>query len=118
MFGNAAAHWEQRNNILPLELEKRVANRKPPIYTQTGITSLNNSYSVHVSLTNKHREAGSKHLNKVMDETKARVKDMDGKINLTLHNSRIEFDRERANANHFMYLVAQHGYPDNIYDRL
>ena len=53
-----------------------------------------------------------------MDETRARVKDMDGKINLTLHNSRIEFDRERANANHFMYLVAQHGYPDNIYDRL
>ena len=114
VFGNAAAHWEQRNNTWPLELEKRLANRKPPLYTQTGIASLNNPFS----LTNKHREAGAKHLNKLMDETRARVKDMDGKINSTLHNSCIKFDRERANANHLMYLVAQHRYPDNIYDRL
>ena len=118
IFGNAAAHWEQRNNTWPLELEKRLANRNPPLYTQTGITSLNNSFSVHVSLTNKHREASAKHLNKLLDETRARVKDMDGKINSTLHNSRIEFDRERANADHLMYLEAQHRYPDNIYDRL
>ena len=57
VFGNAAAHWVRQNNTWPLDLEKRLANRKPPIYTQTRIASLNNSYSVHVSLTNKHREA-------------------------------------------------------------
>ena len=77
-FGNAAAHWEIRNNTWPLEL--------------------NNSFSVHVSLTNKHREAGAKHHNKHMDEFRSRVRTMDDKLNTTLHDSRIEFDRERARA--------------------
>ena len=70
VFGNDAAHWERRNKTWPLELEK---HRRPPIYTQTGIASLNNSYAVHVSLTNKHREAGAKHHNKLMDESRSRA---------------------------------------------
>ena len=50
VFANDTSLWEQHQNTWPLELEKLLQNREAPIYTQTGITSLNNSYAVHVSL--------------------------------------------------------------------
>ena len=84
---------------------------KPPIYTNTGIASMNNSYSVHVSLTNKHRELGA-------NPSRYRVRTMDDKLNTTLHETNIEFDRESAKADQLLYLVAQHRYPDYIYDRI
>ena len=53
-----------------------------------------------------------------MDESSSRVRTMDDKLNTTLHDSRVKFDRERARADHLIYLVQQHRYPDNIFDKI
>ena len=73
---------------------------------------------MHVSLTNKHREAGAKHLNKLMDEARSRVRNMEDNLNKALHDSGVDFDREKARADHLIYLVQHHRHPDDVFDRI
>ena len=53
-----------------------------------------------------------------MDESRSCVRTMDDKLNTTLHDSCDEFDRDRARADHLIYLVQQHRYLDDIFDEI
>ena len=62
--------------------------------------------------------ANAKVHNKLMDESRSLLRTMDDKLNTTLHDSRVKFDRERSRADHLIYLVQQHRHPDDVFDRI
>ena len=76
-FENAATLWDRRNNTWSSQLETDLKQRKQPVYTQQDIAALNNAYNVMVAQVNKTREATMSHYNKLLDEARARQKNME-----------------------------------------
>ena len=95
-FTSAAESWSRRQNTWPTELIKELMDRCPPIHNQALIAALNNAYAVYVHQVNDQRKAYQASLNKLLDDTRTRVRNGQQKLSDTQHATRNYYDDERA----------------------
>ena len=75
------------------------------MYTQQDIAALNNAYNVMVAQVNKTREATMSHYSKLLNEARARQKNMEDCLAKTQNDARSDFDSEKCKQEHLNALI-------------